>query len=306
MTVYYEGVDITASTLTRSCIVHDAAGGRCDSIEIVFEDAGKWFKWGPKEDDKIAVTHGGYYSGTMYVHTIVPEDGRFRILATSLPCAARRKEYRSYSNKTVSDILRISALNTGMDSAMYGVEGGYVLPYYEQEFESAAAALDRLLTYENAKLKCVQGRYTAIGLTWAQQRPAARRLHIVADQRGIVYQNGTGRKLRRLTVMTPGGTGIATDMSVSDTHESVTVCGTAARDNAQAGRWARGLLTARNRETESLTMDTAFDPIMTAMARVDVTGGTDATGTWLVEEAEHDLIEETTRVTLHRAVTSVI
>ena len=84
------------------------------------------------------------------------------------------------------------------------------------------------------------------------------------------------------------------------------MCSTAARDNAQAGRWARGLLRAMNRKAETLIMDTVFDPTMTAMARVDVTGGTDADGSWLVEEAEHDLIDETTRVTLHRAITSVI
>lgn len=306
MTVYYEGVDISASVLTRSCLVRDTACGRCDSIEIVFEDAGKWFKWAPKEDDRIAVEHGGYFSGTMYVNTILPEDGRFRILATSLPCSARRKEYKSFSGKTVADILRISAVSTGMETALYGVEGGYMIPYFEQENESAAAMLDRLAALESAVLKCVQGRYVMIGILWAQQRNAARTVRITADQRGVIYKNGSGRSLRHITIVTPNGKGIATDTGVDDTHENRTISSTAARDNAQAGRWARGLLRKANRKSETLTMDMVFDPAMTAMARVDITGGTDADGTWLVEEAEHDLVDEKTRVTLHRAITSVI
>lgn len=306
MTVYYEGSDITDSVLIRSCAVRDTAAGRCDSLEIVFEDAAKWFRWGPKEDDRITVGHDGYTSGRMYVHTIIPEDGRFRIIASSLPSPARRKEYRSYTGKTLYEIMNSCALNTGMDKAAYGVETGYVIPYTEQDDESAAAFLHRLLMYEGSKLKCVQGRLAAIGILWAQKRDPARIMNITSSRTGIVYQNSGSRRLRSLMAATPYGTGIATDMGAAATCPSLTVCGLPARNTAQAGRWARGLLLKHNRETEKITVETVFDPVMTAMARVDIVGGTDMDGQWLVEEAEHDLIDKTTKTTMYRTVTGII
>ena len=41
------------------------------------------------------------------------------------------------------------------------------------------------------------------------------------------------------------------------------------------------------------------------MARVDVTGDREAAGQWLIEEAEHDLVRETSRVRMHRCVWTV-
>ena len=73
-----------------------------------------------------------------------------------------------------------------------------------------------------------------------------------------------------------------------------------ARNDIQAARWARGILTHRNRKWETLTLETEFDAGFTAMARIDVTGGTDADGRWLIDEAEHDFIAETSRAVLMR------
>lgn len=305
MTVYYEGVDITTRVIVRSCDVRDTAGGRADSVEIVFEDAGRWQKWQPQEDDRIAVTHQSYSSGTMYVNTVTPEDGRYRILATSLPCAARRREWRSYNNKTLGEIMEDCALRTGMQYAMYGIDRGLRIRYIEQEYESAAAFLCRLLRMEGAAFKCVQGKYTAIGIEWAQRRDAGTSLRITADQWGTQYRR-SGETLRRLSVQLTSGQVSATDMNVKETHPSMVKSGLPVSDAPQAGRWARGLLLNHNRECERLCMDMKYSPAMTAMARVNVTGGTDADGAWLVEEAHHELIEETTFIDMRKCVYGII
>ena len=115
MEIYYEGRRITDFVITRKCIVRDTAGDRCDSLELEFENSGVWFGWEPAEDDQIIVEHDGYDSGIMYVNTVIPEDGRFRILATSLPCSARRKAYASFYKQTIEDIMRTCAAESGMD-----------------------------------------------------------------------------------------------------------------------------------------------------------------------------------------------
>ena len=305
MDVYYEGVNITGDVLVKSCVVRDTVSGRCDGLEIVFEDSGRWFRWGPKEDDRIIVRHMGYDSGVMYVNTVTPEDGRYRILATSLPCLARRKEYRSFKNRTVGEIINACASNTGMQYALYGVNAAAPVRYIEQGGESAAAFLYRLLTLEGAAFKCVQGRYTGIGILWAQEQNATQTLELAADQLGVIYQRG-GDALRKLVIVMPGARVVATDTAIQNIAASKVLASLPVSEAHQAGRWARGLLLSHNRKREILKLDLSFRPSMTAMIRIDVRGGTDADGPWLTENVEHDLINEETSVKLYRCVSSII
>lgn len=295
---------IDSLVLTRSCTVLDTCGARCDSLEIEFENAAKWYAWGPKEDDEILITQDGYSTGIMFLNTIVPEDGRYRILATALPCKARRKEWKSYRNKTLEDILRSCAARTGMSFQTFGVDTKVTIPYIQQENESSAAFLNKLLTLEGAKLKCVNGNYTAIGLEYAQRRIAHQTVRINPSQRGAEYRK-SGAKLKSITVKTPYGKATAVDLNAQSYQTDMTISGIPAMDDKQAGRWARNILRAKNLECESLTIDSSFNPGMEAMTRIDVTGDTIAIGEWIITDAEHDLFNLKTRVTMRRCVDAI-
>lgn len=304
MEIYYQGTEITNLVHTRKCIVRDTAGGRCDSVELEFDNAAGWYQWGPEEDDQIVVTHNGYDSGIMFVNTIIPENGRFRIVAAALPCAARAKTNRSFYQKSIEDIMRICAVSVGMDFSVFGIDGKVIIPYIEQDDEGCAAFLDRLLTAEGAALKCVNGRLTAIGIEYAQEQDAIQKIRLSAKQSGAQYRR-CGTAYKGLTVKTPFACASAEDIAVPDSHMRLTVGNLPARDNVQAGRWARGTLLAMNRKCESLTAESDFNSRMTAMMRVDIEGDTDANGEWLVESAEHDLINNRTKATLLRCLYSV-
>lgn len=294
---------IDGMTIPRKCVSHDTCGARCDSLEIEFENAGGWYSWGPKEDDEILVSLTGYNTGIMYLNTILPEDGKYRILATALPCKARRKEYRSYKNKTLEDIMRACALRTGMSFQIFGIDEKTVIPYIEQENESAAAFLHRLLKWEGAALKCVNGNYTAIGYEYAQRRAAHQTIEISAQQRGTEYRRG-GAKLKTVTIKTPYARASAEDLNAAGVN-SLIISDLPAMNDFQAGRWARNILRHHNLQSENLTMDSIFNPGMTAMTRIDVTGGTDAAGEWLIMDAEHDFFNKTTKVRMQRCVNTV-
>lgn len=304
MEIYYQGKDITGFVIPRRCTVKDTAGGRCDSLDIEFENAASWYRWEPEEDDKILVALDGYDSGILYVNTFLPEDGRFRIYATSLPCKARRKQNRSFTGKTLEEIMQSAAMACGMDYALFGVNGETVIPYIQQEDEGSAGFLNRLLTCEGAALKCVSGKLTAIGILYAQERRAHQSIEIRADQQGVEYRR-SGSKLRGLTVKTACACAGATDESVPTSRGTEIVTEYPARDDVQAGRWARGLLLARNRPCESLMLQTEFNRGLTAMTRIDVTGNTDASGEWLIETAEHDLFNKKSSVLMHRCIKTI-
>lgn len=303
MEIYYQGTDITGLVQVRKCIARDTSGGRCDSLEVEFDNAAGWYNWGPEEDDQIIVTHNGYDTGIMYLNTVLPEDGHYRIWATALPCTARKKQYRSFTGKSIEEIIRICGMNTGMDFAIFGIDGQAVIPYIQQENESAAAFLHRLLKFEGAALKCVNGKYAAIGISYAQEQASVQTLEINAKQSGTEYRRG-GTTYKSVTVKTPYAQATAEDLAVPSTHAQITL-DLPARNNIQAGRWARGVLMHHNRKAEILSIDSEFNPGFSAMARIDITGGTDATGNWIIEEAEHDFFNRKSRAKLYRCIQTI-
>lgn len=304
MEIYYQGTEITSMVRLRKCIVRDTAGGRCDSVEIEFENAAGWYRWGPKEDDRIVVANNGYDSGVMYVNTIIPENGRFRIVAAALPCAARAKANKSFYQKSIEDIMRICAAAVGMGFRICGIDGTAVIPYIEQDNEGCAAFLDRLLSAEGAVLKCVDGKLTAIGIEYAQGLKAVQKISLSANQSGAQYRR-CGTAYKGLTVRTPFASASAEDIAVDSSHVRMTVGDLPALDNVQAGRWARGRLLSLNRQCESVTAESDFNASLTAMVRVDIEGDTDANGEWLVDSVEHDIYNGRTSAVLRRCIWTI-
>lgn len=304
MQIFYEGCDISEWAQVKKCACYDTAGNRCDSLDIEFENADGWYRLGPKEDDRIEVSHDGYDTGTMYVNTMLPQDGGFRMIATSLPCAARAKGNMSFAGKTIEEIMRACAAASGMGYAIYGIDGETLVPYIQRVNEGCAAFLSRLLTLEGAALKCINGKYAAIGIRWAQARAAHQTIEVTANQQGMEYKRA-GETYRILTLDTAYARASAEDTSVPIAHGGVTRGDAPARTQAQAGRWARGLLMDMNRRSESLSLSTTYNAGYTAMTRIDVTGSSDAVGEWLIGEARHDFMNLRSTVTMHRCLDSI-
>lgn len=305
MEILYQGTDITDMVQVNACTIRDSAAGRCDSMELEFGNAAGWYSWGPEEDDQIIVAHSGYVSGPMYVNKILPEDGKYRILAASLPCKARAKEYRSFIGYTIEEIIRACAAAAGMDYRLYGIDGGTVIPYIERDNEGCASFLHKLLTLESAALKCVNGRFAAISYSYAQAQDAAQTMRLSAKQEGARYRRD-GTMYKCLTVKTPYAAATAEDVLVADGHAGMTVNYLPAMDNVQAGRWARGKLLYLNRQCESVVVQSSFNAGLTALSRVNIVGDTDATGLWLVDELEHDIKNMITTTTMRRCNYTII
>lgn len=304
MEIYYRGTDITDMVQVNACIVRDTAAGRCDSLELEFGNAAGWYSWGPEEDDTVVVAHNGYDSGMMYVNKIMPEDGKYKIMAASLPCKARAKGNASFYGRTIEEIVRSCAMVSGMDYKIFGIDGACVIPYVERENEGCAAFLNRFLSLESAVLKCVNGRYAIIGIEYAQNMSAEQTAELLSKREGMKYRRD-GTTYRGVTVKTPYAGAYAVDTNVANSHVMLTVNDLPALNDIQAGRWARGKLLSLNRQCESIVMQNTFNAGWTAMIRVDITGDTDANGQWLIEEVEHDLINLTSTATLRRCIRSI-
>ena len=306
MEILYQGYDIKEYAHVTQCVAHDTAGDRCDSLDIEFENAAGWYNWGPKEDDQIIVSQDGYDTGIMFVNTILPLDGKYRIIATSLPCAARVKGYQSFINKSIEEIMRVCAISSGMDYRIYGIDPDITIPYIQRENEGYGAFLCRLMQMEGAALKCVNGRFVAIGIDYAQDRDPHQTIQIKADMPGLDYAR-SGKRYRMLTVETPYAQATAEDMAASDNH-SLTINHLPARNALQAGRWARGMLLHENRKHERLTISMEYNIGFTAMTRIDTEDNidtSDAVGEWLIQDVNHDFINRKSTAQMRRCIRTI-
>lgn len=300
MELYYQGVNITGKVDIKNAKCRDTSSGRADSLDITLDHALAWHRWEPQPDDRIEIVNGSYSTGALYVNTVGAENGAYRILATALKTSAARKTSRSYEKRRLEDILRISALECGMEYRIFGADEGIRYDYLCRNNEGCAAFLDRIAKREGAVLKTYSGRFLMIDILTAQALDPCETMNISANQSGVLYQKKES-KLKSLTVKTPYASVTANDTSVSSGGE-YTMCDLCAKDPATAGRWARGLLLGINRRAESLICETTFHAAWSAMVRVDITGETPANGQWIIEEVEHNFTDGTSKATLLRCI----
>ena len=304
MKLIYEGTDITSYVDMTRCVHRDVSGGRSDCADITLQNAETWYRWKPQTDDTLEVVCGGYSTGKLFMSAVLPKNGEYRILATSLPSSARHKAYASYEKMGLNDLIAACAAECGLRSAQYGV-GEMIYPYLLRRNEGAAAFLSRILAMEGAMLKAANGQLSAIAIDYAQRREAAQTLHIGAAQEGASYRRRDGERLASMTIRTPYAEGRAEDEAAAQGRNEIRT-DLPAVSSAEAGRWARGTLLMHNRMTEELEITgMAYNPGLTALERIDIDGGADASGEWLIDEVTHDFVRLKSTAVLRRCVRTI-
>ena len=304
MELNWNGVNITGSVNITGCVHRESAGGKNDCLELTLDHASRWYEWGPEEDDEIIVTHGAYSTGRLYLSAVIPTGDQYRILATSVKRAAARKAWASYADTTIKDIFDKCAAECGMAAKLYGIDERLHYPFALRRNEGAAAFLSRIGEWEGLCVKARNGALLGVSIAYAQEMDAERGFSISAKQEGVTWRRRDNMKYTGLTVQTPYARATARDADAKGSN-APTVTNLPAMDNAQAGRWARGLLLTHNRMAETLTIDKRLDTGLVPLVKVEISGGTAMNGDWIVEETEHDLFNGNTSATLLRVIKSV-
>ena len=304
MKLVYEGVDITSEVHVRKCVYREAGGGRLDSLDIELENAERWYRWKPQRDDHINASLDSLSTGMMYLQSIVPENGKFRLLATSAPSVAVLKRWASFEKTTLKQIMDSCSAELGMSAEIYGLDENAVYPYLLRKDETCTAFLTRLLEWEGATLKCVSGRLAAIAIDYAQGQRTSRTISLLADQQGIMYCQQDRVRWAGVTVKTPHASASAVDTAVNGIQHKI-FSDLPARDAVTAGRWARGMLLTNNRKAETLQIAMTFDAALCALVRIDIQADENLGGKWLTADVEHDLKNEKTSLTLRRCIETI-
>lgn len=305
MELYWQGKNITGYVEIVGCVHRDKSHGRSDSLELTMDHASVWYRWKPEEDDEIVVTEGNHSTGKMYLNTVIPERDKYRVIATGMRRDGIRQAWKTYENITLEKLFDQVASEARMAGKLYGVDGDIRYGYLLRKKEGCGAFLDRIGGMEGLMVKTANGAIRGIALQAAQEREPTAVIRITAKQEGIIYRRQANRKYSRLTVQTPYGSATARDAEAAGENELI-LTQLPVENSAQAGRWARNLLAIFNRQTEEIALEQTLNTRLMALERVNVTGGTDMDGRWMVEEAEHDLYNRRTAVRLLRVVDSIV
>lgn len=303
ITLIYQGVDITDEVDIIECVCRDVSGEESDCLMLTLDHAEKWFQWKPQKNDTIRVTRGGYDSKTMYLNTVVPEDGAYRIYATARRSAPMPEKYQVFEKMTLSSIMSMCAAECGMGAKLYGLSGGIQYPYLLRERMRAPAFLEMLAMREGAVLKCLDGNFAAIGVQYAQNIAAMHEMELENGQMDSQYIDRRDLRWSSVQIKSMFGSGTARDSDADGQTKIITDL--AVDDDATAYRWAKGILMMYNRQSEVLNIEMDFNPGYTAMVRVDVKSDTDAAGKWMIDRVEQNLLDGRTKARMYRCIESV-
>lgn len=303
ITLIYEGVDITKNIDIIECKCRDVSGGESDCLNLQVDHADKWFRWNPQKNDRIQVIRSGYDSKSLFVNTVVPEDGTYRIFATATKSVPFPRKWQAFDNKTLAAIMSVCAGECGMGAKQYGVNGGTTYEYLLRDNMSAPVFLQQLLNREGAVLKSLDGDFAAIGVLYAQNIAAMHEMELDDDQFGSEYIDRRDMNWGGVEIKTLFGNGSARDSNAAGTTRVLTDI--TVDNDAMAYRWAKNILLMHNRQSEILNIEMDFNPGFTAMVRVDVKSKTDAAGQWLVDTVEQNLLDGRTKARLLRCVTTI-
>ena len=303
VTLIYEGVDITEDVDIIECVCRDVSGGQADCLNLKVDHADKWFRWGPQKNDRIRVLRSGYDTKNLFLNTVVPEDGAYRIYATATKSVPFPKLSMSFDQKSLASIMGTCAGECGMGARQSGISGSIIYEYLLRNNMSAPVFLEQLVNREGAVLKALDGNYVAIGVAYAQGLTPMHEMELDSDQLDSEYIDRRDLSWSSVQIKTPFGNGVARDGQSTGLARIITDI--PVDNDAMAYRWAKGLLLMHNRQSESLNIEMDFNPGYTAMVRINVKSNSDAAGEWIIDETEQNLLDGRTRAKMLRCISGI-
>lgn len=99
LVVYVNDKDITKKIAVHACIYEMHAEGQADTLEITFSDTkNEWANWKPSDQgDTCRITDGAVDSGKMFISRLDPQNGTYKLTASSVPKTAYKVRSRSFN-----------------------------------------------------------------------------------------------------------------------------------------------------------------------------------------------------------------
>lgn len=136
--ITYKGTDITTSVSINRCYHDMHAAGRSDTLALLVNDVDNlWDRWAPAVGDEIKVDYGAIGTGAMFVTKARPRNGKYDIAAQSAPPTGFEARDKAWRKVRLLQIGSEIAARNGLAFLSYGVTDQlyeYILQTNESDF----------------------------------------------------------------------------------------------------------------------------------------------------------------------------
>jgi uncharacterized protein len=303
MNIIYNEEDITASVQPLVLRLTDNAGGKPDSITAVFADSeGLWSKWKPAKGDRIQVREGGFNSGVMFIDQLAQKAGKFEIKALSIPQASKTARSQVWENVRLLEIAAQIAARYGFILRVFNVEN-HIYERVDQIEDPDFAFLAFRCMLEGYALKISDRSIIIYDERMEEQKPAGSEstIYLTDMIEGFEFTDTSidifKKSIVRNQIPTRLIQGEYSDDSVDGPTSTKNLYTT---NQAEANRWAKGVLRGWNKQMVSGTFSTNLRPGLAAGSNVYVLDIGMFDGKYFIDRLIHDFVKNRTRMMVRK------
>ena len=243
--ITFKGVDITSNVSINRCYHDMYAAGQSDTLHLRVNDVDNlWDKWAPQIGDEIKVDYGSIGTGTMFITAATPKNGQYDITAQSAPSSGFEARDKAWQKIRLLQIASEIASRNGLSFKSYGVTD-QLYAYILQQNESDFRFLHRRAQLEGCAFLVYDKTLILYDEAYMEVQAASETLQVSEDADYQYIDNRAGLY---------GSCLIENGMysgNYSVNNKSSRILKPAADfyvgSNAEAARYARGLLRAANK-----------------------------------------------------------
>lgn len=297
--ISYNGVRIDGESDVSALVYESRAWGSLDWAEASFSDPeGRWARWGPRAGDTLSARLGAARTGAMHVTRVRRRGAVVDVRAVSAPPAMTEPRWRSWDAVRLHQLCEQVAEECGLSWEAHGVDDRLYGPVH-QAGEGDARFLARRLAMEGASLIVFDGRLAAVSGEWMQRQ---------APIGSVTVGPGPGVELSDRSGSAWGGCHTASGPFSGEFRAGPgrllhCVLDCPVSGDAEAARFARGLLRSANREAAVARVRRAEGLgwlCAGAVATLASLADPSWSGPHVVVRVRHDFVAEVTSATFAR------
>ena len=297
MKLIYEGVNIWPSVSVNACVHEMQANGRSDSLVIRFNDTKSlWDKWKPVKGETVELVEGPARTGKMFVSGIEPENGLYTLRAMSMPLSGENINNKSWEAVGFLQLGQEIATRHGLGFAYYGVKD-QTYPYLSQNGLADFEFYLQRCQLEGCGMLIFDGKLVVYNEQYMEGLQPTATLEIGADGVFEYYDNSAlsygsaevSSGKYKGTFKAPNGN----TSRVLRPRNPINCT-----SNAEAIRYAKGLLRAANKDSYAGTIKRSLLVGYAAASLINIKTAKASSwnGSVFVTKARHDYIKGETKL----------